>query len=212
MPLKKTALKLARKLVCMDTQEQEEAGPIAIQPRLEPDEDQAAEPGRPYQAFVESEVRKYWHEIQERSGNLTKPSQEEIRAAAMPVLCLALRNRRGSRKHQAVAGIVQHAMEQSWIKRPFSEAYASPSYIDALIQLAIDAKWLAIEIPLPAHPQPFHPLIYYTIISQQGRYVPVPRENALIRGGYLYQHKWTRSRLTNASNIYPWLGPWYRGG
>ena len=64
MLLIRTALKLARKLVCMNTQEQEEAGPIAIQPRLEPDEDQAVEPGRPYQAFVESKVRKYWHEIQ----------------------------------------------------------------------------------------------------------------------------------------------------
>ena len=225
MPIKRTALKLARKLVCMDTQEQEDAGPIAIQPRLEPDEAQAVEPGRPHQAFVEGEVRKYWQEIKERGPNLTKQSQEELRAAAMPVLCLALRNRRGSRRHQAVAGMVQNALERDWmvrsicegsqfisrklkqepdwIKRPFSEAHESPSYIDALIQLADDAMWLAKEITLPDHPPPYHPPIYYTIRIEWDYPGEIPREDAVIRGDYVYENRESRSRVIKDGDFYP---------
>ena len=63
MPIKRTAQKLARKLGCLGSQEPEmQAGPIAIQPGLEPDEAQDSEPARPYQAFVENEARKYWEE------------------------------------------------------------------------------------------------------------------------------------------------------
>ena len=221
MPLKRTALEREPQ----PPQEQDEAGLIAIRPRLEPDVDQAVESGRPYQAFVESEVRKYWEEIEERGHNLTKPSKEEVRAAAMPVLCLALRNRRGSRRHQAVAGMVQHALERhwmvrsiykgsrkistqleqgpAWIKRPFSEASESPSYIDALIQLADDAMWLAKEITLPDHPPPYHPPIYYTIRIEWGYHFEYPREDAVIRGDYLYENRESRSRAIKDGDIYP---------
>ena len=144
MPLKRMALKLARKLVCMDPQEQEEAVLEAIPPELEPDEAQAVEPGRPYQDYVESEARRYWQSLG-GIGSLTKPDQEEIRATAMPILCRALRNRPGSRRHQAVAALVQYALERGWIKSPFSEACESPSYIDAMIELARDARW---SVPL----------------------------------------------------------------
>ena len=277
MPLKRTALKLARKLGCLGSQEQEVVEPIPIQPRLEPDEEQDSEPGRPYQDYVESEVRRYWEEMwngrnltkptpveigfdafpmrldavyrararqhyaeaeisamqpgsepgedlttaprrpyqsfvesevrkywQEMwdARNLTKPNREEIQASAMPILIQALRNKTGHRRHHAVAGMVQHAMEQGWIRRPsFSEASESPSYIEALIQLADDANWLAREIPLPDHPPPRHPPIYYTIGSRLGRPVPVPREDALIRGDYLYKNN--GSRLTEDRYIFP---------
>ena len=173
----------------------------AMQPGLEPGEDLTTEPGRPYQSFVESEVRKYWQEIG-NVRNLTKPNREEIQATAMPILIQALRNRTGHRRHHAVAGMVQHAMERGWIRRhSFSEAGESPSYIEALIQLADDANWLAREIPLPDHPPPKHPPIYYTIGSKYGRPAPVPRDDALIRGDYLYKRN--GSRLTEDKYIFP---------
>ena len=169
------------------------------------------EPGRPYREYVESEARRYWQEIG-REHNLTKPNQEEVRAAAMPILCQVLRNRPGHRRHSAVAAVVQHAMEEGWIKTPYSNPYSSGSYIDALIQLADDAAWLALEIPLPNHPPPYHPAIYYTISSVSGRLAPVPREDALISGDYVFDNKWTGpGRLIRFIEIYPWRGSWSRG-
>ena len=150
MPLIRIAQKLARKLCCPDPREQEETGPGAILPGSESDELRAMEPGRPYQAYVENEVRKYWREIS-NVDSLTKPSQPEIRAAAMPILCLALRNRFDSRRHHAVACIAQHALERGWIKSPFSEALESPSYIEALIELVRDTRWSAwLELTISA--------------------------------------------------------------
>ena len=132
---------MARKLMCRDPQESEEAEPIAIQPRLEPDEAHVVESGRPYQDYVESEARRYWQSLVGRDS-LSKPDQEELRTAAMPILCLALRNRPGHRRHQAAAAMVQHAFERGWIKIPFSEAHESPSYVEALIELVKDARWI----------------------------------------------------------------------
>ena len=137
MPLNR----ILRNLVCCARREQEEAEPDVMRPELLPVEAGPVEPGRPYRTFVEREARRYWQEVV-NVGGLTKPSREDIRAAAMPVLCQALRNRPGSRRHQAVAAVVQHALERGWIKPPFSEACESPSYIDALIELAKDARWI----------------------------------------------------------------------
>ena len=123
-------------------EQQEPEGRVA-QPVLEPFEDQPMEPGRPYQAYVEGAVRKYWQEETGAVGSLAKPTRGEIRATAMPILCRALRNRPGSRRHQAVAALVQHAHERGWIKSPFSEPCESPSYIDAMIELVRDARWSA---------------------------------------------------------------------
>ena len=170
---------------------------VAHQLRLEPG---SVRPARPYKNYVEDETREYWQEIG-KERNLAKPSRQDIRAAAMPILCQALRNRTGHRRHQAVAGMVQHAGEKGWIKWPFSQAHESPSYTDALIRLADDANWGAREIPLPDHPPPRHPPIYYTIGSINGRPVPVPREDAIIRGDYLY--KMDGSRLTQEQYVFP---------
>ena len=175
MPLTR---KTARAPESLPSQEEEEPG--AKRPRLEPDEAEPMEPGRPYQAFVESKLRQYLQDNNIRS--LTKPTQQEIRAAAMPVLCAALRRREGRneypdpvRAHHAVGGMIQHALETGRIKPPFSEACESPN---ALIKLA-DEDWIARE----NHPPPHHHPIYYTMDSESSR--PIPSDSYL-RGDYVY--------------------------
>ena len=207
MPLKS----VLRKLVCCAFQEQDEEEVQTEQPLLELAADEPMEPERPYQDFVESEVRKYWQEMVQ-VGSLTKPTQEEIRAAALPILCRALRNRPGRKlnpylnmAHHAVANVVEHAREECWTRRPLSDPFASPTHIDALIQLADDAGWLAREIPLPDHPPPKHPPIYYTTDPETNR--PVPRADSLIRGAYVYNKEGTR--LTNVRHIRPWLSDYF---
>ena len=66
-----------------------------------------------------------------------------------------------------------------------------------------DAGWTDKEIPLPAHPEPKHPPIYFTRDPATGR--PVPREDAVIRGDYVY-HPLTGRRFTPDDWIYPWRG------
>ena len=166
--------------------------PVNVQPGLKTGMAQAVVPGRPYRDFVEGEARKYWSEIGS-DHNLAKPAQEEIRTAALPILCLALRNRFGHKRHRAVAAVVQYAYENGLIRRPFSDAHESPSPTDALIQLADDANTLAREIHLPDHLPPHHPPVYYTIKSNPDR--PVPRKDAFIRGDYLYDFKWRYFQL-----------------
>lgn len=172
----------------------------AMQPGPEPDLSRDIDTGRPYRAFVEGEARRYWQEMG-KEHNLLKPVREKIRAAATPILCQALSNRGGDWRHEAVAAVVQYALEKGWIKRSLTEAYPSLPYIDALIRLAHDANLLAREIPLPDHPLPRHPPIYYSLESRFGRLVPVPRKDAVIRGDYLY--KKDGSRVTDEKDIKP---------
>ena len=197
MPLKLTA----REREPQPSEEQEEIEQRANQPKLEPAEAKAMEPGRPYQAFVESKLRQYLRDNNIRS--LVKPTQDEIHAAAMPILCQALRNRPGHKRHHAVVGIVQHALETGWIKPPFSKACESPNYVEALIQLAHEAGWLAREIILPDYPGPEHPPLYYRM--DLNSHLPVPTEDSLIRGNYVYTL--CGHRVTRAGFIHPWLDP-----
>ena len=201
---------ILRKLACCARQEWDEEEEHAERPLLELPAHEPMEPGPPYQDFVDSEARKYWQEMANtrKLTKLTEPTQGELRAAAMPILSQALRRRTGSTKytdpfmaHRAVADVVQHAREQRWTNRPLSDPYASPTYIDALIQLADDALWLAYEFPLPAHPPPKHPPIYYTIDPENG--IPVPRPDSLILGSYVYLPLY--ERLTNVRHYRPWL-------
>ena len=74
---------IARKREHQPAAEQEQAAPVAQRPRPEADEVEPVETGRPYQAFVESEARKYWQDMVE-PGSLVKPTKREIRAAARP--------------------------------------------------------------------------------------------------------------------------------
>ena len=201
MPLTR---KTARVPESLPSQEEEEPG--AKRPRLEPVETQPMGP-LPYRDFVEREARDYWQSIG-GVGSLTKPTQEEIRAAAMPILGAALRRRTGwspwTMAHHAVGGMIQHALETGRIKSPFSEACESPNYVEALIQLADDANWIAREIPLPDHPPPQHPPIYYTMDSENSR--PIPRDDCYIRGDYVY-NPILGSRVTASDRIFPLVTP-----
>ena len=191
-------------------QEVEDVGvePEAMRPGLEPDVARAMEQERPYQDYVESEVREFWRQIS-KARSLTKPTQSDIRSAAMPILVQRLRRRKGSEKYvypsialRAVADVVQHAREQGWAERFYWRVYASPFYIDALIQLADDAGWLPREIPLPYHGGPSHPPIYHTIDWRKDCAVPVPMEDSLLRGEYVHTH--AGHRITPVPYIRPW--------
>lgn len=105
-----------------------------------------------------------------------------------------------NRAHLAVNAIYLHATYRGWIKPPYSRPEASPDYVEALVQLADDAGWLAREIPLPDHPPPQHPQILYTIDPASRR--PVPRPDSYIRADYVY--KADGSRITRDRYIYPW--------
>ena len=131
----------------------------------------------------------------------------------MPVLGAALRRREGRNEypdpvtaHHAVGCMIQHALETGRIKSPFSEASESPNYVEALIKLADEANWIAREIPLPDHPPPHHPPIYYTMDSESSR--PIPRIDSYIRGNYVYTPLFC-SRVTAADRIYPLVMPEY---
>lgn len=102
--------------------------------------------------------------------------------------------------HRAVADVVEHARDARWTRRPLSDPFASPTYVDALIQLAHDADWLARGLPLPDHPGSRHPPVYYRIDIDSR--MPVPTEDSLIRGDYVF----TRygQCITKAAFIHPW--------
>ena len=199
-----------RKLACcvaQDREEQEvniEMAPLIL-PKPEPDSPEPAAPGRPHQDFVENEARKYWQDMV-NPGSLVKPGQDEIRAAAMPILCAALRRRTGwspwNRAHQGVNAMQLRYLDKGWIKHPYTPSEACPDYVEALVQLADDADLIAREIPLPAHPGPQHPPIYYETHPVTGQ--PVPRRDANIRGDYVYFM--TGRRFTRDNYIYPWQG------
>lgn len=193
------------------SRQQEKSGPNSNKPGPHPVELETVYPGRPHQAFVESEADKYWRDIA-KSGCLTKPTQAEIRGAAMPILCRALRNRPGGKlelylnmAHHAVADVVEHAREQRWTRRPLSNPYASADYVEALVQLADDTNWLARAVPLPDHLPPKHPPIYYTIDPETDR--PVPRAGSLIRADFVYTPE--GRRVTHDKFIYPRNRPFF---
>ncbi len=185
------------------TMEEETLEPAAKLPEMKPVEE---EPGRPYEDYVNGEARRFWQEIG-KQHNLTKPAAQEIRAAAMTILCHARRRRTGGspryRAHLAVDAVQLHALEQGRIKPPDSRLGAYPDHLDALIQLAHDLSLLAWEIPLPEHPPPQHPPIYYTMFPGTDR--PAPREDSLIRGDYVYTPD--GMRITEDEYIYPWIDP-----
>ena len=60
---------ITRKREHQPAAEQEQAAPVARRPLPEADEAEPVEPGRPYQAFVESEARKYWEDMVEQPGS-----------------------------------------------------------------------------------------------------------------------------------------------
>ena len=186
---------ITRKREYQPSTEQEQAAPVAKRPSPEADEDEPVETGRPYQAFVEREARKYWEDMVQ-PGSLAKPEQQELRAAAMPILCTGLRKRSGVRflpptvkAHMVVNAMHLHAKHRKELTRPYTGPYPVSDHIEALIQYAEDTGLLGREIPLPEHEGPKHPSIYYYIdpITRQ----PTPREDALLRAEYV-RDKWQR--------------------
>ena len=189
---------------------QGESEPTAKQPGREPVPDDTRDPERPFTPFVESETLKYWQEMV-KSARLVKPEREQLRETAMPILVQGLRRRTGRKKYvdpsmarRAVADVVQYASEQQWVMLyPRAKAYASPFHIDALLQLAMDADWYPKEIPLPRHPGPQHPAIFYCDeMLRVGDVYPVPRPDALIRGDYVCTDG--GRRITSLDHIRPW--------
>ncbi len=217
--------------------EPEEMEAPVKQPGQLPVEDELMEQGRPHQAFVEDEARRYWQEMVQ-AGNLSKPDLQELRAAALPVLGQAQRRRPGpklnpalNRAHLAVCAMQTHFVERGLIKQPasrseaspnhkqpysrseaspnhkqpYSRLEASPNHVEALIQLGDELGGLVHrEIPLPDHPAPRHPPIYYTIDAKTKK--PVPTKESLIRGDYVYDIE-DGYPITEDEYIYPWQDP-----
>ncbi len=198
---------ITRKREYQPSGEQEQAAPVARRPRPEADEAEPMETGRPHQAFVESEARKYWQDMV-YIGSLAKPDRQELRAAAMPVLIKCLQKRGVVRflaptvkAHMAVNVMHMHAADRGELTgRP----YPSPDHIEALLRYMKVTRLAPQPIPLPWHEAPKHPPIYYYIdpITKQ----PTPREDALIRAEYV-RDKSTGELLTEASHIYPSTDP-----
>ena len=193
--------------------EREQAAHVVQRPLPEADEVEPVEPGRPYQAFVENEARKYWEDMVEQPGRpvkpdkLVKPDQQKLRAAAMPILLRALRNRGEVRflpptvkAHMAVNFMHEHAGDRGETKRPYKGPYLNPDYMEALIQYADDTRLSPQKIPLPWHEEPKHPPIYYYVdpITRQ----PTPMKDALIRAEYVRNPR-NGKPITQASHIYP---------
>ena len=199
--------KTDRKRESQPPREQGEAEPSAKRPRLDPGGDKPVAVGRPHQAFVESRLKQYLRD--ENVSSLVKPTQEEIRAAALRILVQALRRR----KHRwiyldpvlplrAVADMAQYVREQRWTTRPLSLPTISSDYLQALVQLAEDTGWLGRELSLPAHLDPQHPPIYYYMETSRADR-PVPRDDALLRGDYVH-FTVTGGWLIEKGHFYPW--------
>lgn len=202
MPLTKKI----RKREPVHAREQEEAKPAAKRPVLQPAGRRPVKRGLPYRAYVEDEARKYWRDMVD-NGSLVKPDRQEIRTGAFSILCRAQRSRPGrklnpalNRAQMAADAMHLHAAEKRWIKPPYSRPQTCNNYVEALIQLVDDAGWLAREIPLPEHPAPRHPPIYYLVDPESNK--PVPREDALLRGDYV--HTLSGARITGDRYIHPW--------
>ena len=148
-----------RKLLCCTTgiQQEEEADAPARLPLPEPMEagPEPAQARRPYRDFAEREAEQFRQEI-ENDGSLAEPSQQEA-AAVLPALPRAQRSSPGpapalTRKHMAVVAMQMHLVERGVIKPPYSRLEECPNHVEALIQLADEAGWLARENLAPTHP------------------------------------------------------------
>ena len=178
------------------------------QPAMAPVGEQATDEGRPYQGFVENEARKYWQDLVD-VGSLTKPVQQDVRAAALPILGQGLRRRTGNKKYldpnlalRGVHILIQWALDRGWIKLPYSDSYERLSFVGVLIRQADKFTRQIRKIPLPAHPDPQHPPVYYVMDWKNNR--PVPMEDCLLRGDYVYCPRGLR--VTRQETICPWTG------
>ena len=202
---------LLRKLVCFSVPLEEEAEPPARPLRPQPAQAGPAHAGRPYRDYVENETDRYWREMV-KPRSLPKPDPRELRARAFYVRGMNMRRRQclvpdpalaPYRAHQGLNAVHMYLVYEGFIKPTYSRLEASPGYLEALFQLQADAKWQPRELPLPAHRDPQHPAIYYYINDPVSKR-PVPREDALLRGDYIYTQ--SGDRFVDDDHIPPWLG------
>ena len=203
---------ITRKREYQPAAEQEQAAPVARRPSPEADEDESMETGRPYQAFVEREARKYWGDMMEQRGSLVKPNPQELRAAAMPILLEGLRKRGWVRflpptvkAHMAVNAMHMHGADSKVIPGTYYGPYPVSDHIQALLQYMEDTRLAPQEIPLPEHEGRQHPPIYYYIdpITRQA----TPRKDALMRAAYV-RFPWACDEpVTWDSRIHPSTDP-----
>ena len=207
-----------RKLLCciagMQQEEEAEARPgparpDPVQAGPEPAEVGPAQAGRPYRGFVEGEAGRFRRAL-ENDGSLNEPDQQEAGAVALPGLPSSRRGSPGpqpvpvlTREQMAVHVVQMYLVKKGFIKPPYSRLESTPDHVEALLQLLTDANWQPRQIPLPAHPDPQHPAIYY-YINDPVRERPVPREDALLRGDYIYTQ--SGDRFVDDDHIPPWRG------
>ena len=198
MPLKRTT----KQKEAGPSREQEQAEGEIQQPVPEPVEQKPGESDRPHQAYVERKLRQYLRDNNIHS--LVKPSQQEIRSTAMPILCKALRRRTSGsplyKAYQGVNAMRLYFTEKGKLKQPFTLSEECPDYVEALIQLADDLGELARQIPSPNHPEPKHPPIFYLTDKVTGR--PVPRLDSLLFANYV--RNFSGSPLTEIIFFRPW--------
>ena len=179
-----------RKFLCCTTgarQEEEADAPARLPP---PGPMEAgpgpAQAGRPYRDFVEREAARFRREI-ESDGSLDEPGQQEA-AAASPALPRAPRSSPGpapgaalTREHLAVIAMQKHFVERGVITPPYSRLEEYPDHVEALIQLADEAGWLARETPAPP-PAPGHTSRAEAVIDRV-LYVLQASANTFLQGG-----------------------------
>ena len=127
--------------------ESEREEPVSKRQRPVPAEPEHMELGRPYQAFVESEAGQFRQQMMQ-AGNRTGPAPEDIRTRVKPELQLDIMDRMVGKSHYSVAGEEQHGLMDYRSESQLAVASASPAYIDALRQLAKDARWVSREFSL----------------------------------------------------------------
>ena len=100
--------------------------PAPKRQKPEPVQAEPMEQGRPYQAFVENEPRRFWQELAQ-SGSQAEPAAAEIRTRSAPELAPDLMDRTVGKSHYAVAGQAQHGLNMYLRTPALSVASACPS-------------------------------------------------------------------------------------
>ena len=144
--------------------------PVAKRQKPVPVETESTEQGRPYQAFVEREASQFRQEMTQ-AGDRTEPAPEEIRAHTLSAMQLDLMDRRVGKSQYSVAGEEQHGLMDNRSESQLSVASASPAYIDTLMRLAKDARWVSREFSPERMDRSCSPA-YYTRDRATGTSVP----------------------------------------
>ena len=193
--------RMAQQRRSQHSQESEGEEPVSKRQKPVPAEPEHMEQGRPHQAFVEAEAGKF-RQAMETGPDPAKRVRQDVSAAAAPAPSRDSHYSDDRMRLKAVAVMVYYAQVKGWVKPPYSNPFRTLSYVDALVKLADDTDWLAREIPLPAHPEPHHPTIFYTVDKSRGFPNRIPRKDSLIRADYV--HTLDGQRISRQEYIQPW--------